>query len=394
MGKASKQKAGSAVTAKSPTEPLNSKNSKTDDSLSPAVKKELIAEHLPPISLVFTVIACSGFLLMFAFRDVFATGRNIAGEMDEAYLQFTKSVVFFDNSKGWKSQQGGLSTIQPITTDANNMGGLFVRKLGGAANLAFQFQKLMPVLIHPWDARWKHGHFRPVFWMAVTANVLVSAFYAYSLPDLAAAGADGLPKVFMSVLAIESMVILYYLYASRKVKVGPAVAMTEGKTPSSVPSRIVARTVAVCSGAVAVIAGRDLFFPGEILDFIPRDDIYLEWTNAFLHSPPEGTVEADENGILADLYVGDKFLSQFMAMNFLLLCMFKLVSGFGIRYGSDGGGEVKARMIWKAQFLGNALILFLFRLFTQAATSASLDLRWHLMFLAYETGIFALYGFL
>lgn len=86
MGKASKQKAGSAVTAKSPTEPLNSKNSKTDDSLSPAVKKELIAEHLPPISLVFTVIACSGFLLMFAFRDVFATGRNIAGEMDEAYL--------------------------------------------------------------------------------------------------------------------------------------------------------------------------------------------------------------------------------------------------------------------------------------------------------------------
>ena len=274
------------------------------------------------------------------------------------------------------------------------MGGLFVRKMGGAASLALQFQKLMPVLLHPWAARWKQGHFRPVFWTAVAANVLLSAFYVYMLPDLAAAGADGLPKIFLVVLAIESMVILSYLYSSRKVKKGAAVAMTDGKTPSSIPSRIVARTVAVCSSGVALMAGRDLFFPGEILDFIPRDDIYLEWTNAFLHSPPEGTVEAEENGILADLYVGDKFLSQFLGINLLLLCLFKFVSGFLIRYGSDGGGEVKARMIWKAQFLGNALILFVFRLFTQAAKSASLDLRWHLMFVAYEMGIFALYGFL
>jgi hypothetical protein len=52
----------------------------------PDVKKELIAEHLPPIALVFTVVACSGFLFVFAFRDVFATGRNIGGEMDAAYL--------------------------------------------------------------------------------------------------------------------------------------------------------------------------------------------------------------------------------------------------------------------------------------------------------------------
>jgi hypothetical protein len=303
-------------------------------------------------------------------------------------------VGFFDNTNGWKSQQGGLSTIQPFTTDANNMGGLFVRKLGGAVSLALQFQKLMPVLIHPWDARWKQGHFRPVFWTAVASNVLLSVFYAINLPDLAAAGADGLPKIFLAVLAIESIVIISYLYSSRKVKKGPAIAMTEGRTPSSCPSRIVARTTLLCSGAVALIAGRDLFFPGEILDFIPRDDIYLEWTNAFLHSPPEGTIEADENGILADLYVGDKFLSQFMALNFLLLAMFKLVAGFAIRYGSDGGGLVSARMIWKAQFLGNGLILFLFRLFTQAATSASFDVRVHLMVMAYETFILCLYGFL
>ena len=308
--------------------------------------------------------------------------------------QFTKSIVFFNDAKGWKSQQGGLSTIQPVTTDANNMGGLFVRKMGGAAGLALQFQKLMPVLIHPWVARWKQGHFRPVFWTAVVVNFLLTAFYAISLPDLAAAGADGLPTIFMGIMTVESMAIIAFLYSSRKVKLGQAVVMTDGKTPSSIPSRIVARTIALCSGAVTLIAGRDLFFPGEILDFIPRDDIYLEWTSAFLHSPPEGTVEADENGILSELYVGEKFLSQLMAINFLLLCLFKFVSVFAIRYGSDGGGQVKARMIWKAQCLGNALILFLFRLFTQAAKSASLDLRWHLMFIAYETGILALYGFL
>ena len=86
MGKESKQnKAGRAITAKSSVPPEASKNG-TDAVFSPSVQKELIEEHLPPIGLVFTVIACSGFLLMFAFRDVFATGRNIGGEMDDAYL--------------------------------------------------------------------------------------------------------------------------------------------------------------------------------------------------------------------------------------------------------------------------------------------------------------------
>ena len=302
--------------------------------------------------------------------------------------------MFFDDSNGWKSQQGGLSVIQAITTDANNMGGLFVRKLGGAASLALQFQKLMPVLMHPWDARWRHGHFHPVLWTAVISNIILSLFYAVYLPDLAMAGADGLAKLFVAILGIESMAIVYYLYSSRKVMLGPAVAMKDGKTPSSVPSRIVARTVLVCSGAVSLIAGRDFFFPGQIIDFIPRDDIYLEWTNAFLHSPPEGTVEAQENGMIAELFVGDKFLSQFMALNFLLLCLFKFVSGYVIRYGSDGSGDVKARMIWRAQFCSNCMIVILFRLFASAASSASLDMRWHLMLLAYETGVFGLYSFL
>ena len=144
---------------------------------------------------------------------------------------------------------------------------------------------------------------------------------------------------------------------------------------------------------MVLVAGRDLFFPGEILDFIPRDDIYLEWTNSFLHSPPEGTPEAAENGLTREFYVADKFLSQYMALHILILCAYKFISAFGVRYGSDGSGMVKSRMIWKAQAVGDALILFLFRLFSPAALTASLDLRWHLMFIAYATFILGLYGF-
>jgi hypothetical protein len=267
------------------------------------------------------------------------------------------------------------------------MGGFFLRKLGGAAGLAIQLQKLIPMLFHPLDARWKMGHFRPMFWTAVVANTMLAAFYASYMEDLAAAGADGLPKLFMAVLVFEALVILGYLYSSRKVKRGHAVALPQGKTPSSIPSRIMARATILCTGAIAIIAGRDLFFPGQIIDYIPRDDIYLEWTGAFLHSPPEGTPEADENGITSALYVGDKFISQLMGLNFLIMCMYKFAAAFLIRFGSDGSGMVKGRMFWTAQSVANVLILFLFRLFTPAAGSASLDLRWHLMMVGFETTI-------
>lgn len=50
------------------------------------VTKELLAEHLPPIGLVIIIMVCSSILWVFAFRDVFATGRTIAGPLDEAML--------------------------------------------------------------------------------------------------------------------------------------------------------------------------------------------------------------------------------------------------------------------------------------------------------------------
>lgn len=371
------------------------KNKTAEESSRKVAVEEVATDHLPPIFLIFTVMACSGFLFVYSFRDVFATGRNIGGAYDHAYLTFTNSIAFFNNEKGWKSQQGGLSSISPVTTDANNMGGLFVRKLGGAAALASQIQKILPLLFHPANARWKRGHFRPVLITAVIANLSLIVFYGiYITEELTAVGADELPKLFTSILFLETIVILAYLITSRNVNKGPAVAMQDGKTPNSIISRIVARTNLLVSGMIVVIAGRDLFFPGTILDFIPRDDIYLEWTGALLHSPPDGSPEAEAHGMERDFFVGEKFLSQYLALNMLILCLYKFVGAFVIRTRNDGGGLIQAKMVWKAQAVGNAIILYLFRLFSPAAGTASIDFRWHLMMIAYETLILSLYGFL
>jgi hypothetical protein len=273
------------------------------------------------------------------------------------------------------------------------MGGLFLRKVGGAASLAVQLQKILPLLFHPLSSQWKRGHFKPLFATAVLANLALIAFYGiYITEELSAMGADGLPKVFVGVLLLETIVMLGYLATSSYTK-GPAVALDAGKTPNSIVSRIVARTNLLVSGLILIIAGRDLFLPGTILNFIPRDDIYLEWTGAFLHSPPEGSPEAETNAVDREFFVGEKYLSQFLALNMLIGCLYKFVGAFVIRCRNDGGGQIQAKMIWKSQAIGNAAILYLFRLFSPAAVTASLDFRWHLMLIAYETLILGLYAF-
>jgi hypothetical protein len=293
---------------------------------------------------------------------------------------------------GWKSIQGGLSSIQAVTTDENNMGGLFVRKIGGAAAAAVHLQKLLPLLFHPDGAEWMAGDFNPLYWMGVVGNIAIAAFYATYMEDLKAANAEGLPRFIMGVLALESLIIVFHLLTTkRSTSKRAAIAMPAGKTPTSVTSRIVSRTVTVVSSVASLILLRDLFFPGFIFEFIPRDDIYLEWTNAFLHSPPEGSPEADDHGLEAALFSGDKFVSHFMALHMLILIGYKFLTAFGIKYGSDGSGLFKCKMIWKAQCLGNLFVLLLLRLFSQAALSASLDLRWHLMLVGYETFILGIF---
>ena len=83
-----------------------------------------------------------------------------------------------------------------------------------------------------------------------------------------------------------------------------------------------------------------------------------------------------------------------MALQLMLNCLYKFTTSLFIKHGSAGRGQVQARMIWQVQACGNLLLLFIMRLFASAANSASLDLRWHLMALAYETFILGLHGFL
>lgn len=83
MGKSSKQ--AKALVGKR-TEQAEKPKIESSAKKEVAVSQETLAEHLPPIGLVFTIVACSGFLFIFSFRDVFATGRVIGGSMDEAML--------------------------------------------------------------------------------------------------------------------------------------------------------------------------------------------------------------------------------------------------------------------------------------------------------------------
>ena len=69
---------------------------KTDENISHRTKKAaangpaeaatLADAQLPPLSLVRAVLLCSGFLTLLALRDLMTTGRNLLGDIDEAYL--------------------------------------------------------------------------------------------------------------------------------------------------------------------------------------------------------------------------------------------------------------------------------------------------------------------
>lgn len=55
--------------------------------------QQLAEEHLPPLLLVFTIMACSGLLWVFALRDFLATGRVIAGSWDYAMQVSSKLLI-------------------------------------------------------------------------------------------------------------------------------------------------------------------------------------------------------------------------------------------------------------------------------------------------------------
>ena len=280
-----------------------------------------------------------------------------------------------------------------VTTDENNMGGFFVRKLCGATGIAVHFQKVLPLLFHPTGAQWSLGHFRPLLWTSIVGNLALAIFYGYYYEDLKAANVIELPMITLALLAIETVTILFYLLTN-KVKRGPAFALPSDKVPSSSVSSIIRNTCLVVTTFFSIVAIRDLFFPGQIIDVIPRDDIYLEWTNAFLHSPPDDSPEAIDQGLEAPLYIGDKFMCQLMALHILINSLYKYVASVFIKYGNDGSGKQKATMIWKGQAIACGLMCFVYRLFTPSAKSASFDMRWHLMLLGYEGFMFFVYGYM
>ncbi|KAL7540558.1 hypothetical protein ACHAWF_006722 [Thalassiosira exigua] len=422
----------------------------SSDSVDAGADDDASAGHLLPLPLVLTALVCSGLLWVASFRDAMSTGKPIldtlgflwgSDDADANYLEYTKSTAWFDDSRGWKSKQGGLSTVLAVTTDANNMGGLFVRKMAGAAGMAFHLTKLWPIVFHVppsceipgakgsggggaksggrprWvGASWAAGHFDPLLTLAAIGDACVALFFLARMEELKSAGAGGLCAAFVTASVVEAFVFGLYLLGRRMGRERtekssaartsvPAGGIPLSEDPNSLPSRIAARTVLIVSSLIALISLRDVLLPGTILSFVPRDDIYLEWTGAFLHSPPPDTVEADEHGLEAPLHAGDKLVSQLMGLYLSLGCLFKFASVAGWSKGSRGmgggsrwenadrGGVVSSRMIWRAQAFGDAMILGMLRMFTPASMSASLDLRWHLMLVAYEALILFLYGF-
>lgn len=279
------------------------------------------------------------------------------------------------------------------------MGGFFVRKGAGATALGWTLFKLWPLLVHTAGVEWQLGHYRPLLWTGATGNVAIALFVASYLPQWQAEGvADQWNMthwayLMVAVLVLEALVWIVHA-VSCPVRRGPAHVIPAGKTPRSLPSNIVTRTTVLVSGAMLVLSVRDLLFPGMIMDFWPRDDVYLEWTNALQHSPRPGSPEWHQHGLDAPLFVGDKFIAQYMAVNLMVISLAKMGAALFIRLGPDGRrGTQQAKLFWQGACLADAVLVFLLRVFTPAASSASCDLRYPLMAVAYETFILGLYGF-
>ena len=352
--------------------------------------------HFVPLFLQFTILVCSGALAILSYRDMFGTGKVIFGESDHAMLEFTRSMKWFEDAKGWKSTQGGFSAVQQVTTDENDMGGFFVRKIAGAAGLSFHLQKLMPIVFQSNNVHWGVGHLTPVLASSVFGNLAIATYYMSHIEDLKNVQASSLGFAIVAALVIESIIILGFLLSlilKKQVKLKEK-KLPNGKTPKSMVSNIVTRTICIISGQIALIAGRDFFFPGQELHYPPYDGIYLEWTGAFIHSPPVGTVEGEENGLEAPLHIGDKFISRLGALYLLILCFQKFVAAVVIRMGKDNSGTTKSKLFWRVQAISDGMLLFVFRVFGPAAKTASLDLRWHIMSLGYELFILGLYGYM
>jgi hypothetical protein len=130
-------------TAKVRSKELNAKI-EAGKKLAAAEKQQVIEEHLPPLVLTFIILACSGFLLVFALRDFLSTGKNIAGKWDESMLvrsccrtaSFQHAAVVSCFDIVWNLI--GLHLFSPLTAyilsshSQNLLTGLMTQKVGKA----------------------------------------------------------------------------------------------------------------------------------------------------------------------------------------------------------------------------------------------------------------------
>jgi hypothetical protein len=383
-------------TTKPKTSTKQQQKKELDEKLNQAKIESFRGAHFVPMLLLFTVLVCSGFLGILSYRDTFGTGKVIFGDSDEAMLKFTSSTKWFDDSKGWKSSQGGFSAVQQFTSDENDMGGFFVRKIAGAAGLSFHLQKLIPLLFQSSNVHWGMGHFTPMLCSSVLGNFALAGYYMEHIDDFKNSDASMMAFAIVSALVFEAIIIIAFLISlitKQKTMKKKVVVNAHGKSPKAMVSNIVTRTVCIVSGLITLIAGRDFFFPGTELPFPPFDDIYLEWTGAFIHSPPPNSIEEEEHGLEAPIFIGDKFISRLGALYLLIICFQKFVSVLLVRIGKDDSGTTKCRLFWQAQAVSDGLILFTIRVFASAAKTASFDIKWHVMSLGYELFILGIYGF-
>ena len=409
-----------------------------------------ILAPLPPLALVCILLLCSGCCLgVLSWRDFAMTGHPLflndafpdwLRRADQSYLEHTSSTQWYDDTDGWKSTQGGFSAVQQVSTDANNMGGFFIRKMAGAIALGWSMYKLVPLLYTTPQTIWmsstssssskQQQHYTPWLGFAILGNMMIVLFWLVHVVEWQTQHLTDLihyAVLHITVLGVETMVMMYYaatllsLFQPSRHDPSPssnttttttstshsattmktnenaaiAHAFPKGKTPTSLPSNIVSRTVLLISGTICALMVRDLCFAAFILStVIPRDDVYLEWTNALRHSPPKGSPEYAAYGMDAPLYSGDLFVSQYLALHMIVSCAIKLLAATTVRLGKDGRrGTLRTKLIWQGMSVSNGLLMFVIRLFTPAAASVALDFRYILMALGYETFILALYGF-
>ena len=98
-------------------------------------------------------------------------------------------------------------------------------------------------------------------------NLALAGYYVTALEDFKASeGADVMGFRIAACLIVEAVVMVGFLIASllgssrsKSKSKTKGVKLPPGKGPSSMVSKIAARTVAIVSGLIGLIAGRDFF---------------------------------------------------------------------------------------------------------------------------------------